>query len=322
VTQSGLGLDMTRPTTPTVVDRLKTVEQIPPRNPDARIRSPETLSNEADCFLSECPGPCPYVFLPVSLPGFASIRITLLLGCLVVVGFTSAHQHVYSRNWNQTLQVVVYPINGDGHLATDRYISRLDDQDFSIIDEWGVREAKRYDLPLSQPFDVSLGQQIRRLPPTFPERANAVKVLFWGLRFRWWAWRNTPDAGDLTRVRLFVVYLTGNDNQPLQHSLGLQKGLMGLVFAYSLAEQTAQNNIVIAHELLHTVGALDKYDAYGRPMMPVGFANPGRSPLYPQRNAEIMAGRIPTSPDSSYMAESLRSVILNPYTASEINWIE
>ena len=35
-----------------------------------------------------------------------------------------------------------------------------------------------------------------------------------------------------------------------------------------------------------------------------------------------MAGRIPTSQWDSYMAESLRSVIVNKYTAYEINWLK
>ena len=256
------------------------------------------------------------------LPRFATIRVTLLVTCLLVVGFTSTHQHVYSRNWNQTLEVRVYPINGDGYLTTDRYIKDLSNEDFSIINRWGEREAKRYGLDLPTPFNVELGDTIKAMPPMFPESANAIDAIFWGLRFRYWAWRHTPDSGSLTRVRMFVVYQTGDDERPLQHSLGMQKGLMGLVYAYSLDGQSAQNNVVIAHELLHTVGAIDKYDPTGGPMLPVGYANPDRSPLYPQRNAEIMAGRIPTSAYSSYMAESLRSVIVNPYTAAEINWIE
>jgi hypothetical protein len=151
--------------------------------------------------------------------------------------------------------------------------------------------------------------------------ANAVDALFWGLRFRFWAWKNTPDQGGLTRIRMFVVYQTGEENIPLRHSLGMQKGLMGLVYAFSLDRQNAQNNIVIAHELLHTVGAIDKYTDYGNPIHPVGYANPARRPLYPQRSAEIMAGKIPTASNRSYMAESLRSVIINQYTAAEINWL-
>lgn len=258
----------------------------------------------------------------MAVPNFATIRLTLLLLCLLIVAFTSAHQRVYTRNWNQIMEVVVFPINGDGHLSTDRYIQSLSDQSFTDINRWGEREARRHDLDLRKPFNVTLGAQIKRLPPSFPANANTVDVLFWGLRFRYWAWRNTPDDGSLTRVRMFVVYQSGEENKPLQHSLGLQKGLMGLVYAYSLDRQNAQNNIVIAHELLHTVGAIDKYSAYGSPLHPVGYANPTRTPLYPQRNAEIMAGRIPTGGGQSYMAESLRSVIINRYTAAEINWLQ
>ena len=255
------------------------------------------------------------------MPRLSTVRISMLLAVLVVVGLTSAHQLLYTRNWNQTLQVSVFPINGDGHLSTNAYIRSLSNDTFSVINRWGEREANRHDLALQSPFNVVLGEQITELPPTFPVNGNPIDVLFWGLRFRYWAWQNTPDDdANLTRVRMFVMYHTGDD-KPLQHSLGMQKGLMGLVHAFSLPEQTAQNNIVIAHEMLHTVGAIDKYSSFGNPLYPQGFANILRQPLFPQRYAEIMAGRIPTSTYRSYMAESLRSVIVNEYTAREINWL-
>ncbi|MEE9322312.1 MAG: hypothetical protein V3U76_17870 [Granulosicoccus sp.] len=256
------------------------------------------------------------------IPRFATVRITFLLIFLVAIVLVSTHQKLYTRIWTKTLEVVIYPISGDGHLATDRYIRSLSDADFTIINKWGIREAKRHDLDLSQPFNVSLGETIVTNPPEFPDNANAVSVVFWGLRFRWWAYRNTPGKSSLTQVRLFVVYHEGDDDKPLAHSLGMQKGLMGLVHAYAIDSQTAQNNIVLAHELLHTVGAIDKYEEWGNPAFPVGYANPARKPLFPQRSAEVMAGRIPTSYSSSYMAESLKSVVLNQYTAAEINWLE
>lgn len=259
----------------------------------------------------------------MNLPKFATVRITLLLIFLLGVGFVSLTQLLHTRNWTKTLQVTVFPINADGHLATSDYIATLDDNTFSIIDRWATREAKRYDLDLQAPFQVSLGDEIKQLPPPWPENDNPVAVLFWGLRFRWWAFRNTPDDdGDLTRIRMFVMYHEGTADKPLSHSLGMQKGLMGLVHAFALHEQTDQNNVVIAHEMLHTVGAIDKYTEYGSPAFPHGFANPVRQPLFPQRYAEIMAGRIPTSYASSYMAESLRSAQINEFTAAEINWID
>jgi len=259
----------------------------------------------------------------MSLPSFSSIRVTILLIVLLCVGFVSLTQLVYTRNWNNTLQVTVFPINADGHLITSDYIRNLDSDAFSIIDRWSIREARRYDLDLHQPFKVSLGEQIKKLPPPWPENDNEIAVLFWGLRLRWWAMRNTPDdGGDITRIRMFVMYHSGESDKVLAHSLGLQKGLIGLVHAYALDEQTAQNNVVIAHEMLHTVGAIDKYTEFGTPMYPIGYADTQREPLFPQRYAEIMAGRIPTSYASSYMAESMHSTQINEFTANEINWLE
>lgn len=257
----------------------------------------------------------------VQMPSFAAVRISLLLVILLFVVIVSTHQKVYSRNWNQTLKVTVFPINGDGQPSTARYIDKLTDADFAQINRWGEREAKRHDLDLPTPFNVVLGDTIQAVPPSLSEKANPIDTLLWGLRFRYWAWRNTPDSGSLTRVRMFVVYVQGSKKKALQHSLGLQKGLMGLVYAFSDDRQTAQNNIVIAHELLHTVGASDKYSPYGNPQFPIGYAYPQRTPRHPQRSAEIMAGRIPITANSSYMAETLRSVIVNKYTAREINWI-
>lgn len=252
---------------------------------------------------------------------FRTLRIASLLIVLVVVGTTSLHQRVYSRSWNRTLEVTVYPIDGDGTAATAAYLANLDSADFSTIDAWAKREARRHDLKIDTPFRVTLGDAVTSLPPA-PPGDGVLETVLWSLKFRWWAWRATPGDRALTRIRLFVVYQQGTDGQPLTHSLGLQKGLIGLVHAYASPRQNAQNTIVIAHELLHTVGALDKYETGGKPRWPEGYASASRTPLHPQRNAEIMAGRIPTSADEWHMAESLRSVVINEWTAAEINWLE
>ena len=253
---------------------------------------------------------------------FQNTRIALLLGVLAFTAAITLHQLVYTRSWNKPLEVVILPLVGDRNLATHNYIQSLSDKHFKIIESWFEREAKRYNLALSKPVSVRLGPQVHVQPPPFPENAHALNVVMWGLRFRWWAFRHTPEIDStLTLVRMFVRYYAGDENQSLQHSLGMQKGLMGLVHAFAISEQTAQNNIVIAHELLHTVGAIDKYGPSGLPVFPEGYANPTRRPLFPQRNAEIMAGRIPLSRYRAYMAESLNSVVINEHTASEINWL-
>lgn len=240
---------------------------------------------------------------------------------MVTILAISTHQRVYSRLWHKPLDITIFPINGDGTLRTHNYILSLTDEHFSEIDQWMRREAKRYDLPLQQPFNTSLGPVVKSLPPQLPEEANVAQVVWWNLRLRWWVWRETPDdLSNLRRVRVFVTFRANEENLP--HSLGLEKGLIGVVYAFSLPEQKQQNNIVIAHEILHTVGASDKYNFAGFPTYPEGFANVRRVPLYPQRYAEIMAGKIPTSHYSSYMARSLKSTRINEVTAREIAWIE
>jgi hypothetical protein len=78
--------------------------------------------------------------------------------------------------------------------------------------------------------------------------------------------------------------------------------------------------IVAAHELFHTLGASDKYDAQGRASFPDGFADPGQAPLYPQPGAEIMARNLPLSPTSERPPETLEELSIGPATAREIGW--
>jgi hypothetical protein len=103
--------------------------------------------------------------------------------------------------------------------------------------------------------------------------------------------------------------------------LGLTKGLIGVVYAFATPIMNGENNVVIAHELLHTLGATDKYDvADNAPRFPDGYGNPGQIPRFPQRTAELMAGRRMLAPDRWEQATSLDEVVIGPATAREINW--
>ena len=78
---------------------------------------------------------------------------------------------------------------------------------------------------------------------------------------------------------------------------------------------------MIAHELMHTIGASDKYDPVTTlPLFPQGYAAPDASPLFPQPAAEIMAGRIAVAADEAAMPAGLDDVIVGPATAAEVSW--
>jgi hypothetical protein len=77
----------------------------------------------------------------------------------------------------------------------------------------------------------------------------------------------------------------------------------------------------MAHEMLHTLGATDKYDpANDAPRFPDGYGDPRQVPLYPQLFAELMAGRRMLSPIRWEQPDSLDEVVIGPATALEIRW--
>lgn len=104
----------------------------------------------------------------------------------------------------------------------------------------------------------------------------------WSVKLRVWAYRHARASSILApRVRIFTLYYVGEEDKALAHSLGLKKSLIGVVHAYARPAQAAQNQVVIAHELLHTVGAGDKYTRDSLPLFPDGYVEPARVPLYP-----------------------------------------
>lgn len=254
---------------------------------------------------------------------FKIFRIAVLLLIFIAVAFYAKTQKLKSRAWIEPLEVVIYPINGEHSLLIEQYMQTLNTAVFAGIEDFFRREADYYQLTTQNPFRVRLGPTLDEYPPDSPNPgANILKIAWWGIRFRYWAYRHTPDnESNLHRVRVFVHYHEPQDGKKLQHSLGLDKGLLAIVHAFAAQRQETQNNIVIAHELLHTVGATDKYGPTGEPLFPDGYASPEQRPLYPQTRAEIMAARIPLSAERSRMAESLKRCIIGQKTAMEINWL-
>ena len=255
---------------------------------------------------------------------FKATRIILLLVIFAVIAFYTKTQRLKSQAWARPLQVVIYPMNSSKSPELEKYISQLDSATFSDIDRFFQTEAEHYGLSIVQPTQTLLGPTIEQLPPVAPKpSASYAEVIWWGLKFRYWSYTNTPDNNsNLHRIRVFLHYHEVEENKQLQHSLGLQKGLLAIVHAFAAKSQEQKNNIIIAHELLHTVAATDKYDNNKQAIFPHGYAEPDKSPLFPQTLAEIMAVTIPASETDSVMAESLTQCVIGDKTAEEINWLQ
>jgi len=99
--------------------------------------------------------------------------------------------------------------------------------------------------------------------------------------------------------------------------------LVGVINAFASPAMAGSNNTIIAHELLHTLGATDKYDpATNLPRFPDGYADPEQHPRYPQEYAEIMGGRIPLTTSQAETPRSLAQTLIGQATAREIKWLQ
>lgn len=255
---------------------------------------------------------------------FKAIRISILLLILFFVVVSGWLTQARSTDWNNSLWIKVYPINGDGSAAAQKYIETLKLSDFNGIEAFLARETTRYSRNIDRPVRIELGREVVEQPPALAEQPNMLSVMLWSLKMRWWA-SSVTDAQDRIEpdVRIFVRYHKPDLAISLENSIGLQKGMVGIVNGYASRRHRGVNNLIIAHEFLHTLGATDKYSPFdGQPIGPDGIAEPDRQPLYPQRYAEIMGGRIAISQDDSLIPKNLKKVLIGTLTAREINLID
>lgn len=254
---------------------------------------------------------------------FRRFRIFILLGILVgALGLTWLEQWMV-RGWRSPLAVVIVPINGDGSAAASEAIRGLKASDFDDINGFFEREILRFGVKQSPVLQLELAPESMNKPPAPPGDGSMLNTMLWSLKLRWWVYQQSglwlPQLGV---VKLYVLYHAPEEGVALAHSLGLQKGLIGVVHAFADARQAGQNNIVITHELLHTLGATDKYAAGGRPVYPQGFAEPDLPEQLPRRQAEVMAGRLINAAGNVVMPTSLENCVMGSMTAHEINLSE
>lgn len=249
------------------------------------------------------------------------LRVSILLLILVIIVINTMQEKA-ELNWKNSFFVAVYPINADGSVQTERYIQSLTQQDFEPVAESLNQQAKQYSLPLYRPINLMLGHAVTQIPPAPPSSDQWLKVMMWSLKMRYYGWKHQQDFKLKPNIQLFVLYYDPRNFNVLSHSTALAKGRIGRVNLFASTQQHEQNMVVLAHELLHTLGATDKYDlATNLPIYPDGFAHQ-QQPLYPQHQAELMAGRIPVSPSKAVIPNSLAQTVVGVKTAREIGWVK
>lgn len=250
-----------------------------------------------------------------------TLRLALLVGVLLFVALGAWLDRVRSRDWDAPLRVTIYPAPGTQDDSVSAYVRALQAEDFAALPEFFAREAARFGLALDEPIRVRVSHAAPEPPPALPARPGMLTVMGWSLRLRAHAarvvWRDPLPPPD---VQLFATYAP-LDDRGLPDSVGLSKGLVAVAHLYGDRAAAGSNAVVLAHELLHTLGARDKYArGSGHPLEPVGLGEPELAPRYPQRLAEIMAGRIALDAHRATVPGSLDDVVVGPVTAREIGW--
>ncbi len=251
-----------------------------------------------------------------------SLRIAILLVVLAIVAGSAWLDRQRTTSWQHTVWVGAFPVSADGSAAAADYIATLSAADLRPVSDFVASEAHRYGVSLDTPVGLTLYPALAEPPPELAADASVFARVWWILRLRSYRAHAVNAIGrSRPKIALFLLYHDPARSPVLPHSLGLQRGLVGVVHLFATRAQAAQNAIVTAHELLHTFGATDKYapdsDA---PLYPQGYAEPGRTPRYPQRYAEIMAGRVPLSRERQVMPDDLSQTLVGPATAREIGW--
>jgi hypothetical protein len=251
-----------------------------------------------------------------------NLRLALLLGVLLFVAVGAWLDRRRSTDWDAPLRVTVYPLPAVSDPDVRDYVASLDATAFAETESFLAEQAREYGVALDEPMRVRVSHAAPGLPPALPADSGMLTIALWSLRMRYWAWRvEANDPLPPPDVQVFALYHTARDGQALPDSTGLSKGLMAVAQLFAGAGAESGNQMVLVHELLHTLGATDKYDlSSGRPSVPDGLGDPLQEPRFPQRRGEIMAGRIAVSPTRAVIPEGLEQMAVGAVTAREIGW--
>jgi hypothetical protein len=256
---------------------------------------------------------------------FFYVRVALLLGVLVVV-VAYAFQDVRSRrarkSWDHTLRIAVVVLR-KGPLD-DAAVDALRDR-APALEAKLESELHRYKPGAPKPFSFTVQGPVDLVKPA-PVAGDGVIDLAshaWNLH----RWANEVDSRAKIDAAAFDsrIYVTAQPPTGKVHMVegaSEQGGRVGVV-SIDLDTQAVVVDFalsVIAHELLHTLDATDKYGADGRATIPDGLAEPELSPRIPQRFVEIMTRGRPISSDEERSLDTLDELSIGPATAREIGW--
>lgn len=266
-----------------------------------------------------------WAFAPSSRGRFFRLRVSLLLAILGVValrGGTDWYERRVRTSWHRPLSVALVLVERD--VIEPSTLALINDR-ARELEQRLTREYRRHAgdrdfAPVS--FVVTTAVKIDQSPPSM--REQTVLGLVSGTYDRW---RWTRDIDALAGVdpsafdaRVYLVMKQAGPDLAFVEGDSEFGGRVAVAQVDIAPEMVDLSLFVVAHELMHTLGASDKYDAEGRTVYPSGFAEPTRFPLYPQPGAEVMARNVPVAARSERPPNTLDELFVGETTAREIGW--
>lgn len=257
---------------------------------------------------------------------FRRVRIALLLSVLAVVllwAWNDVRRRKARTSWENTVQVALVllergPVEPSALRELERRTRDLEARlEVEMRRHRGSADPRPFSFTVYGPIAVSA-------PPPVPA-GDALTDLAW---HAWDSWRYFRDVDARANVewraadsRIYLVLQPpASDAKKSVEGRSEQGGRVGSVEVELDASMVDFALFVATHELFHTLGATDKYDALGRARVPDGLPEPERRPLYPQPAAEIMARNVALGPDLERPPDNLEELSVGPATAREIGW--
>lgn len=257
---------------------------------------------------------------------FFRLRMTVL--CLALFGVAAWGAHDWSARrarttWQRPLRVVLVLVEREP--LPPAMLALMTTRIFEL-ERRLEQEYARYTGRTGRPIEIVVRASGRAdAPPPSLEGDGPLDLLSHSVRL--WRWTSARDSEAKVEWATYDsrIYLAlrpaaaaGTAFVEGESELG---GRVGIAQADVGVGDLDFALFVAAHELLHTLGASDKYDASGEALFPQGFAQPQRSPLWPQPGAEIMARNVPIAPGRERPPETLGELYIGESTAREIGWV-
>lgn len=259
---------------------------------------------------------------------FFFIRVGVLLTVLAGVllwAWRDVRQRRARNEWDHTLIVAIALVRTER--VDDTAIAALRAQLPALEDRLSA-ELNRYRPGAPHPFRFELvGPIDGSTPPAAPSSDGLVDLA----KYTFALSRYVKDIDARARidearydVRIYLALRAPRQAlRTLAEGRSEQGGRIGVVEVEidDQADGAHLPLVVVAHELMHTLGATDKYDTSGRTVIPHGLAEPERVPRFPQRFAEIMARNRPVSEVEEKVPDGFDQIAVGAETAREIGWL-